>query len=206
MSIIILIISSSKDKGKKMEQFLSGNWKAGWAMDLHTISCTKNSDGSFNTVRSEIGDLVYKLKYQQNNTVVNHIAKKVSNFLQTRRIFSNIDVILPVPPSKQRNLQPVTTIALIAGNLLNKKVDTNYIVKYRSTSEIKEIMNPNDRAIALDGVFGVIDERYKGKNILLFDDLFRSGTTLKEITKILYSTGKVNSVYVVTMTKTRVNK
>jgi hypothetical protein len=47
-----------------MEQFIKGNWTAGWAMDLHTVSCSKNSDGSFDTVRSEIGELVYKLKYQ----------------------------------------------------------------------------------------------------------------------------------------------
>ena len=48
--------------------------------------------------------------------------------------------------------------------------------------------------------------RYKGKDVLLFDDLYRSGTTLKEITHMLYEQGKVKSVYIVTMTKTRVNR
>lgn len=189
-----------------MEQYIKGNWKAGWAIDLHTVSCTKNSDGSFNTVRSEIGELVYRLKYQQDGNTIKNISTKVANFFRSRRIFHNIDVILPVPPSKQRNLQPVPTIAIEAGKLVNKKVDTSYIKKYRSTSEVKEIMDPNERAKALAGVFVVEDQRYKGKDVLLFDDLFRSGTTLKEITSVLYSLGKVNSVYVVTMTKTRVNR
>lgn len=189
-----------------MEQFIKGNWRAGWAIDIHTVSCTKNDDGSFNTVRSDIGELVYRLKYQQDRNTINSISQIVANFFRSRRIFSYIDVILPVPPSKQRDLQPVPTIAYEAGRMVNKKVDTNYIKKFRSTSEIKEMKDPNERAKALAGVFGVEDMRYKGKDVLLFDDLYRSGTTLKEITHMLYEQGKVNSVYVVTMTKTRVNR
>jgi len=28
-------------------EILDGNWKAGWALDLHTLNSTQNSDGSF---------------------------------------------------------------------------------------------------------------------------------------------------------------
>lgn len=45
--------------------------------------------------------------------------------------------------------------------------------------------------------------KYQNKKVLIFDDLFRSGSTLKEITKTLYNTGKVQNVYIVTLTKTR---
>ena len=189
-----------------MEQFIRGNWRAGWAIDLHTLSCTKNSDGSFNTTRTELGELVYQLKYHQDNSKINSISNIVSSFLRSRRVFSYIDVIIPVPPSKQRSLQPVPTIAKEVGRLTNKKVDLDYIKKLRSTSEIKQIDNPDERAQILSGAFKVIDNRYKGKDVLLLDDLYRSGTTLKEITNVLYKYGKVKNVYVVTMTKTRKNR
>ncbi|WP_337738617.1 ComF family protein [Agrobacterium vitis] len=45
-----------------------------------------------------------------------------------------------------------------------------------------------------------------GKNILLFDDVFRSGTTLNEITKVLLEQGQASSVRVLTITKTRSNQ
>lgn len=103
-------------------------------------------------------------------------------------------------------MQPVPAIAIEAGKLTGKKVDTNYIKKLKSTSELKSITNPDDRAKILENAFGVIDNRYEGKNVLLFDDLYRSGTTLKELTSVLYKYGKVKNVYIITMTKTRVNR
>ena len=189
-----------------MEQFIKGNWTAGWAMDLHTISCSKNDDGSYNTIRSEIGELVYKLKYQQDNTTITNLSNMVAKFMKSRRIFDYIDAIIPVPSSKERALQPVPIIAIEAGKLTDKNVDTNYIKKLKSTSELKSITNPDERAKILENAFGVIDNRYEGKNVLLFDDLYRSGTTLKELTNVLYKNGKVKNVYIITMTKTRVNR
>jgi predicted amidophosphoribosyltransferase len=39
--------------------------------------------------------------------------------------------------------------------------------------------------------------------IILFDDLYRSGETLGEITRTLMSKGKIDRVYVLTITRTR---
>ncbi len=39
-----------------MTHSLSGKWKAGWALDLHTLSSTLNSDGSYT-----IGKLIRKV-------------------------------------------------------------------------------------------------------------------------------------------------
>ena len=42
--------------------------------------------------------------------------------------------------------------------------------------------------------------------ILLVDDLYRSGTTLRVATDLLKTTGKAEKVSVLTMTKTRSNR
>ena len=48
--------------------------------------------------------------------------------------------------------------------------------------------------------------KYRDKKVLIIDDLYRSGTTLNEISKVLYEQAYVNNVYVVTLTHTRSNR
>jgi predicted amidophosphoribosyltransferase len=45
--------------------------------------------------------------------------------------------------------------------------------------------------------------RTSGKNLLLFDDLYRSGATVSAITELLKSQGKAKAVYLLTLTETR---
>ena len=51
---------------------LSGKWKAGWALDLHTLSSTLNSDGSYTSIRSDIGEALFLLKYRNDNTQISY--------------------------------------------------------------------------------------------------------------------------------------
>ena len=37
------------------EQKLTGNWRAGWSLDLHTVSSQLLPDGTFDTKYTEIG-------------------------------------------------------------------------------------------------------------------------------------------------------
>lgn len=52
-----------------MTQNLIGRWKGGWALDLHTVSSKINLDGSYDNVRSKIGEALYLLKYRNDNRV-----------------------------------------------------------------------------------------------------------------------------------------
>jgi predicted amidophosphoribosyltransferase len=55
----------------------------------------------------------------------------------------------------------------------------------------------------LKNAFNVIDQRYIGKTVLLFDDIYRSGTTLNTAAKVLKERGKVRDIFALTITKTR---
>ena len=189
-----------------MSYKLSGNWKAGWALDLHTISSIPIGNGNFDTKYTNIGKALNELKYHQNNQQIDILANYIVEFLKTRLVTPYIDVIIPIPPSKERNIQPVISIANKVSQILNIPIDTEYIIKTKSTDELKSIDNPEQRKEILNGAFAVRDLRYINKKILLLDDLYRSGSTLKEITKILYNNGKVQNVYVITLTKTRTKR
>ena len=186
------------------EQELHGNWKEGWALDLHTLSSIPTGDGKFETTRTEVGEALYQLKYHSDRSKIQPLAETACQFMQTRLVTPDLHAIIPVPPSNlSRSFQPVLELAREIGRRLNLPVFNNYLLKTRSTEALKGIDDPETRRRELQGAFQVKDNSLAGRNILLFDDLFRSGETLTEITDVLYNTGRVQNVYVLTITKTR---
>jgi len=188
-------------------QRLTGNWKDGWALDLHTISSQLLPDGTFNTTRTEIGELLYQLKYRFDRNTIEPIAETASAFLKTKEFFPYLEAIIPVPPSNlNRPFQPVQELAIKIGEKVNLNVALDYLIKTKETKPLKEIEDTESRKYQLKGAFKIKDDRFAGKFILLFDDLFRSGETLMEITSVLLQEGKVKEVYVLCITKTRTKR
>lgn len=186
---------------------ISGRWKAGWALDVHTISSTPNPDGTFNNVRSQIGEAVFQLKYRHNQSQIDFLVSELVAFLNTRLVLPYIDVILPTPPSQNRDFQPVLEIANKVAEQLGKSIDFDFVLKTKSTTQLKSITDVNERQQIISGAFAISDpDKYRNKKVLIIDDLYRSGTTLNEMTKVLYEQANVNNVYVVTLTYTRSNR
>ncbi|MGP5069779.1 ComF family protein [Psychrobacter faecalis] len=190
-----------------MTQNLIGRWKGGWALDLHTVSSKINLDGSYDNVRSKIGEALYLLKYRNDNSQIDFLVNELVEFLKTRMVLKYIDVIIPVPASFQRNSQPVYVICDKVGKQLNINTDFNFVNKIKETQQLKSIKDIEERKIAISNAFEITDpNKYRNKKILIIDDLYRSGTTLIELTNLLYDHAHVQNVYVVTLTKTRSNR
>lgn len=112
--------------------------------------------------------------------------------------------VIPVPPSDlTRGFQPVTEIAKEMGQMLNLCVDTDYLQKVKQTDLLKNLQDVERRREELRGAFEVQSPVLRRKVVLLVDDLYRSGETLKEVTDILYRQGGVSHVLVLTLTRTR---
>ena len=45
-------------------QEIHGNWRAGYALDFHTVSSHLLPDRTYDTERTEIGELVFQVKYR----------------------------------------------------------------------------------------------------------------------------------------------
>ena len=69
--------------------------------------------------------------------------------------------------------------------------------------QLKEIEDPKQRREILKDAFGMVSNALNGKNVLLFDDLFRSGETLNAVCDIIKNKGNAKNIYVLTITKTR---
>lgn len=178
---------------------ISGNWHEGFALDVHTIGSTligydQYGHEVFDTQRSPVGELLYRLKYRRDKTVLNEIVEAAANFI-TNEWKIRIEAIVPVPPSRSnRSTQPVLEIA----KGISTRLGTPYaeaIVKVKGTPELKNIFDYQKRQELLRESIGIKNLELQGKDILIFDDLFRSGATLSTITRVLYDSGRVRRVY-----------
>ena len=187
---------------------IDGRWKSGVALDLHTTSSTPigpNEFGhmQFDTVRPAIAELLYRLKNRGDQSAAGPIIETAVDFLAHHQ--DKFDAIVPVPPSHQRMVQPVIVLAEGIGKALGIPVLT-CITTTRPTSQLKNITDPEERRKQVDGLYAVDTNQTRGRQILLFDDLFRSGTTMNAITDILIDPGQATVVRALTITKTRSNQ
>jgi competence protein ComFC len=76
------------------------------------------------------------------------------------------------------------------------------------SEELKGITDPIARNELLEAALKLHapNNKYAGKKILLVDDLYRSGSTLRVATDLFNKQGKAAQVSVLTMTKTRSNR
>ncbi len=184
---------------------LTGNWKKGLAVDLHTLSSIylgpdQFGHDQFDNKRSEIGELVYQLKSHADKSTI----PKILEILKAIKGIENFDYIIPVPSSKNRIFQPVDEITIALGEQRGVRVLKGFLVKDTGEEELKNISDPKQREkILRDGITVSKKVNLQGKNVLLVDDIFRSGATLDTCCSVLTANTEVESVSVLTMTKTR---
>jgi len=189
-------------------QRLSGPWRGGWALDLHTMPVPPLGElpGS-GYQRTELGELLYQLKYRFDLTKLEPIAEAAADFLKTRWVLPSLAAMMPVPPSDlSRAFQPVEELAIRISQLTGLPMMLDYLQKTKATNPLKNIEDPASRKQQLQGVFALKDRCLAGKHVLVFDDLYRSGETLSAITNVLYAQGNVARVYVLAVTRTRTKR
>jgi len=184
---------------------LEGNWDKGFAFDLHTessihIGTDPFGHEQFETRRTQMGELLYQLKYRQRREVAKEIVDLLAERFKTLNTF---DAIIPCPATKSRPWQPVEEITMELGKRFGVAV-INALVKDTSSTQIKDIEDPAEREKLLLESIRIKDTHdFSGKKVLLVDDLYQSGSTLSVATYVLKEQANAAMVCVLTMTKTR---
>lgn len=185
-------------------QCLQGCWTEGWALDLHTSSSRHTFTAGWLTERTPVGEALYHYKYELNREYLPALADTAADFLKKRLPNWRIDLILPVPPSDtSRPFQPVEELACKIGAITGVPVALQVLRKVRPTSQLKEIEDADRRRALLEGAFYMAPHALHGLRVLIFDDLYRSGETLRAVCEMVLQRGKAAQVYVLTLTKTR---
>lgn len=166
---------------------IEGPWREGYALDRHTVKSVYLGDDEFghprfDTTRSEIGELLYKLKYGNDQTVIGSIADAVEMHLKTWA--PKVDLLIPVTPSKVRAKQPVFLVGAEIAKRLGVPFSEEIVIRRIALPELKNVSR-EERKNLLKGAHDVRKEQVRDKVILLFDDLFQSGSTMNAITEAL---------------------
>lgn len=124
--------------------------------------------------------------------------KKVCGFLK------NYDIIIPVPIHKKRKLKrgynQTELIAKEIAKYTNLKLEKNVLVKQKNTV-MQSALTKAKRQQNIKNAFMVKNvEKVLNKKVLIFDDIYTTGSTVKECSKILYTSG-VKNIGVLTIAK-----
>ena len=119
----------------------------------------------------------------------------------------NFDYILYVPLHKKRERKRGFNQSKIIANQLGKELGVevlDILERSKNTRRLFEL-DEKERKKELKNVFKISKdiENYRNKNVLLIDDIFTTGSTVNEISKLLKLNG-INEVYIFTFL-TKVN-
>ena len=183
---------------------IQGSWDDGYVMDMYTI-CSKYigeddfGHPRFDTVYTEIGQLVHDMKYNGHFDTSGEIAELCTPFLREWLEGKNVDVILPSPPTRNRSIQPVFMIC----EALSKKLSipfSSVILKKITTVQSKDL--PRD-AKDLSGSIRKLKPAKRKCNILVIDDIYSTGATANECVSVLKSDVLIDKVYYLAIVKTK---
>lgn len=206
--------SMCKDCFKEINFILDGCVKCGKPIINHSLESQEIEGCSFCINRSFYFDrviscieydnvskkLILGLKYSNKTYMCKYIAQIMKEKLELENI--KFDYILFVPLHKKREnkrgFNQSEKIAKYLGKLINIPV-VDCVYRKRNTRKLYKL-NKEERKKELKDVFDVKDniDKVKQKDVLLIDDIFTTGATTNELSKIL-KFSDVNKVYVLTL-------
>ena len=167
----------------------------------------KNSKRYFDIARAPfvykdgVANAIKSFKYKNRR----YLAKTFAHFLAIEFYKNDFkpDLIIPIPLHekryKKRGYNQSELLAVELSKIIDVKVDTKAFQKIKHT-EFQTNLNYEERQENLKESFAVVDKDVlKNKSILLIDDVFTTGATLKTASKCLKTNGKVKKIFCLTV-------
>jgi competence protein ComFC len=103
-----------------------------------------------------------------------------------KKEFKNVHYIVPIPLSAERLYERGFNQSEVIANLLNRSI-TNLLVKAHQEKQSKKSKMERQRERNPFSFVGSVD--IKDKHILLVDDIYTTGTTLRNVAEVLVDKG-----------------
>lgn len=135
---------------------------------------------------SNVGTALHRSKYENGGDFPDFLLKKTLSVYGKKFRDLRPDVVMYLPPTKSGDL--VKNFATKFARVINVPINHD-LIKVRITQEQKMFQNSYSKQENVAGAFDVDDNVVKGKTIVLLDDIYDSGATLKEVGKLLTQKG-----------------
>ena len=135
---------------------------------------------------SNVGAAIHRSKYENGGDFPDFLLKKTLSMFGKKFRDVKFDLVLYLPPTKSGDL--VKNFAMKFASVIRVPI-SHALKKVRVTQEQKMFQNSYSKRENVLGAFDIEDGIIKGKTILLIDDIYDSGATLKEVGNILTQKG-----------------
>ena len=136
---------------------------------------------------SNVGSALHRSKYENGGDFPDFLLRITLKAFFKTFVNTRFDMVLYVPPTHSGDL--VKNFAVKFASVIKVPV-SHKLVKIRQTSEQKVFQNSYLKQENIKDAFSYLSpEEINGKKIILLDDIFDSGATMKEIGKLLTTMG-----------------
>ncbi|HOO72119.1 MAG TPA: ComF family protein [Spirochaetota bacterium] len=133
--------------------------------------------------------LISAMKFQKKPRIAGYLAELAVS--QIRNTAGSIDLITSVPMNKKkqwaRGFNQSELVARKIGKIL--KLPYKKVLAEMPHSGLQKTLSLNERFINIIGRYKVIDESVAGQSVLLVDDVFTTGATINECSRLLIDAG-----------------
>lgn len=148
--------------------------------------------------KDEVRSAIHRFKYGSKGSYAAYFGRAMATFADYNDV-PFVDYVVPVPVHKSRlRRRGFNQSELLARVYAEHRDETvlNLLVRIKHT-KAQSGLNTAQRLENIKGAFALADtdENIKGKTVLLIDDIFTTGSTLDECTRVLKKAG-ISKVYV----------
>lgn len=135
---------------------------------------------------SNVGAAIHRCKYENGGDFPDFLLKKTLSVFGKKLKGMHFDLVLYLPPTKSGDL--VKNFAVKFAKVIRLPISHD-LIKVRVTNEQKIFQNAYSKQENVAGAFDIDENIVKNKTIVLIDDIYDSGATLKEVGKLLTQKG-----------------
>jgi ComF family protein len=144
----------------------------------------------------------YLLQFKFNNRpyLANFFTYQILKSKKVNEILKNYDIIIPVPMDKKKQSKRGYNQTELITKIISKTgiIKEENILKKIKKTKTQSLLTPEERKQNIENAFCIkFKEKVKNKNIILFDDIYTTGATSNEISKILKEAGAKNILVLV---------
>lgn len=183
---------------------VEGPWVEGFVLDRHTIKSIYLGDDDFgkprfDTTRTALGERVYQFKNRRGSP--EEIVETAIWFVR-QQWPDPVDCVVYPPPSVSRTHQPAEILAARIARVLGVAAPRAVVIKRDNTPQMKNFPARERHAVLSSAIEARHVSAVQGKRVLLVDDLWETGSTLRVVGEVLVSMG-VAELRVLAMTYTK---